>query len=442
MKGKTVIELKDAKGNNKETFVDHNMMTNALATFYQEAGMTNPSAFNTLLKTNPVENLLGGILCLDDTITESASIVKVPTGVKMVANASWGVLNSGNPSELGSWNESESGWQQDGSYKCVYDFTQSQGNGVIKSVCLTSKLGGLRGIGNASKTSRSAVQTEDTYNNIDAMTAVSGTVIGVKNNKLYSVAGIGENGWTLNEYGFVATRTDIRNTKSARLIRSIALQTPADIISARTRSVVYGGYPYYYNVHTTYQKGDYAYIVYAIRGALGQISVAELSADNPVYIVKIDLANMTATIEATLTPSVVGFTSGMVSSSSFVKTNPCTMGITDKYLIFRKYLIDIANPTDVTEFDDMNEMLADGCPLDSDHIQVGGIRVDCGEKVALPTNGGCSYINKGDAVNSLVHLGGAYVWRDVDYIASINNLEQAVEKTGDKTMKITYIITF
>lgn len=444
MKGKTIIELKDAKGK-KETFVDHNMITNALATFYQEAGMTNPSAFNTLLKTNPVENLLGGILCLDDTITESASIVKVPTGINMVANASWGVLNSGNPSELGSWNESESGWQQDGSYKCVYDFTQSQGNGVIKSVCLTSKLGGLRGIGNASKTSRAAVQSEETYNSYDAMTGVTGTPIALKNNKLYSVASIGENGWTLNEYGFNTTRTDIRNTKAARLIRSIAIQTPADIISARSRSVLYGGDRYYYGVQTHYQKGDYVYVVYAIRGTRGSLSVAELSADNPVYIVKIDLVNMTATIDATLTPSVVGFTSGLVNSSSYVENKPCTMGITDKYMLFRRYLIDLSNPSDVTEFQDMAEMLNDGTTMDSDHIQISNNRIDCPEAIVLPANGGISYRNYAD-VNALVHLtstsDGVFLWRDPSYIASINNLEQAVEKTGDKTMKITYIITF
>lgn len=444
MKGRTIIELKDAKGK-KETYVDHNMITNALATFYQEAGMTNPSAFNTLLKTNPVENLLGGILCLDDTIPESASIVKVPTGIKMIANASWGVLNSGNPSELGSWNESESGWQQDGSYKCVYDFTQSQGNGVIKSVCLTSKLGGLRGIGNASKTSRSAVQDEDTYNSIDAMTGISGKVIGLRNNKLYTVTGYTENGWTLNEYGINVTRTDIRNTKAARLIRSITLQTPAEIIALRNvhspDAINPSSHYAYYSINSCYQKGDYVYCDYSILGGTSFRIYDYLTADIPIYIVKINLSDFTSTVYATLSPSVVGFSADETPKSGANYHN-ATRGITDKYFVFRKYLIDLANPTDVTELTDLTQDLERATSLDSDHIQASGFRIDCGGGVALPTNGGHSYIGIGD-VNALVHLSDTgYIFRDPSYIASINNLEQAVEKTGDKTMKITYIITF
>ena len=34
------------------------------------------------------------------------------------------------------------------------------------------------------------------------------------------------------------------------------------------------------------------------------------------------------------------------------------------------------------------------------------------------------------------------VFRDIDYIATINNLDSAVTKTADKTMKVTYILRF
>jgi hypothetical protein len=154
IKGKTIIELNDAKtGKLVQRTEDNNMLTNALTKFYKQGGITNPSAFNAgAIRSDALHYLLGGVLLLDTALTEDADIIRVPTGVGMTGNGVYDVLNSGNPTELGSWNETESGWQQDGSYKMVWDYTTSQGNGTIACVCLTSLYGGYRGAGNKSGT--------------------------------------------------------------------------------------------------------------------------------------------------------------------------------------------------------------------------------------------------------------------------------------------------
>ena len=163
-KGKTIIELADAKtGKLVQRTEDHNMLTNALAMMYAQGGMTNPTMFNaSAIRSDAITQMLGGILLLDTALTEDATIVRVPKGVKMIANGAKGVLNSDTPTEFGSWNEVESGWQSDGSYKMVWDWTTSQGNGTIKTVCLSSYYGGYCGIGNASGGTKSGNEAINT----------------------------------------------------------------------------------------------------------------------------------------------------------------------------------------------------------------------------------------------------------------------------------------
>ena len=170
IKGKTIIELSDAKtGKLVQKTEDNNMLTNALTYFYKQGGMTNPTAFNAdALRSDALHYLLGGILCLDTALSEDATIVRVPAGVGMTANGAYNVLNTGNPPELGSWNENESGWQQDRSYKMVWDFTTSQGNGTVACVCLSSWFAGMQGIGNKSLTNKANPVSSGAYNSVRA----------------------------------------------------------------------------------------------------------------------------------------------------------------------------------------------------------------------------------------------------------------------------------
>ena len=136
-RGDVKIELTDISGK-VERIQGHNMVTNALEDFYKTAGMTNPSAFNGNIRSNAVDYLLGGLLLFDTALQESAALVRLPSGVKMIGNGARGILNSGSPPELGSWNERESGEQADGSIKLVWDFNNDQANGTIAAVSLSS----------------------------------------------------------------------------------------------------------------------------------------------------------------------------------------------------------------------------------------------------------------------------------------------------------------
>lgn len=144
IKGETKIILTDKSGK-REVYRDTNMITNALVEHLENCGFLNTPNVN---QNNLIEQLLGGIMAFDNTITENASQTFVPAGLRMTANGCVGVDNDGIPLELGSYNDVQSGWIN-GKYVQTYDYTYTQANGTIACVCLTGKDWGYVGEGNS-----------------------------------------------------------------------------------------------------------------------------------------------------------------------------------------------------------------------------------------------------------------------------------------------------
>ena len=158
--GHTTIILTDKDGNESRV-EDDNMMTSALEEYFANCGFLN---YPNNDQNNMVPELLGGIMGFDTALDETTdaygkTLTKVPAGTKMTFNAS--ILNSQivtDVTELGAYVESQSGWQDDGSYVETYDFSMEQGNGTIACVCLCGKNYGIAGEGNASSKVASAVK--------------------------------------------------------------------------------------------------------------------------------------------------------------------------------------------------------------------------------------------------------------------------------------------
>ena len=151
LKGTTRIELTNVKTGQKEVIEKDNLVTNAamlamtqnpLGVLYQN---TNGWFIKNMLPLCP--NAFGGILCFEKAIEESADNIYPPAGNHMVACSSNDV-NPGESTIRGSMNQTESGPLEDWTgYRFVFDFGTSQGNGTISAVCLTSKFGGIAGMG-------------------------------------------------------------------------------------------------------------------------------------------------------------------------------------------------------------------------------------------------------------------------------------------------------
>ena len=152
LKGKTTFELTDVNTGEVEVIEDSNMITNGLQEFLTTYGYFDCNVLDSdYMGTNSLwVNALGGLFLFDTNIDEDANNIFMPAGVRMIGNGSKDTSNSSECTELGSYNATESGLQSDGSVKFVYDFSTQQANGSIACACLTSKLGGYIGMGNAS----------------------------------------------------------------------------------------------------------------------------------------------------------------------------------------------------------------------------------------------------------------------------------------------------
>ena len=153
IKGKTTFELMDVNTGEVEVIEDSNMITNGLQDFLATYGyfgcdvLSNDKMGDSSLWVNA----LGGLFLFDSRLEENVENTFMPAGVKMIGNGSKDMSNSGDVTELGSYNAIESGLQSDGSIKLVYDFSTQQANGTIACACLTSKIGGYIGMGNSDK---------------------------------------------------------------------------------------------------------------------------------------------------------------------------------------------------------------------------------------------------------------------------------------------------
>lgn len=157
-KGTATFELQNVKTGEVERIVDHNMFTNALNEVYNKApfcladellGINESAGDNSFNRFNRLfETALGGILLFPQTLEEEASNIFAPASNKPVGIASMEANPAVDP-RRGTYNAIESGVITNG-YRYVYDFATSQGNGVIAAVSLTSRWGGASYLDNLS----------------------------------------------------------------------------------------------------------------------------------------------------------------------------------------------------------------------------------------------------------------------------------------------------
>lgn len=151
MHGHTCIELRDVKtGKRERVESDNTFMANTLSEFMGYMGYANnaPLINGDFAGGNILTELCGGVLLFRDTIPANSKYMNA--GNEMTANGSYNISNNTTPVELGTWNTIESNVEGNSSAVLVWDWDTAHGNGQISSVCLTSANGGYIGYGNKS----------------------------------------------------------------------------------------------------------------------------------------------------------------------------------------------------------------------------------------------------------------------------------------------------
>ena len=444
MKGQTIIELRDINTGKVERHVDNNMITNALSEILKTRGYIANTGIDP---NNLVKNLLGGIVLFDDVLTESVNTLQPPSSVNMVGNAAMDVTSSDSVTEMGSYNENESGWQADGSFVAVYDFTTSQANGDIACVCLTSDVGGYIGYGNQTSGASKS--------NKKRLYAYSGTQNGYSMNGYYCFFA----DYTNSKVDVVPAEQLVDNTSENYCLRTKKLKietrkiplkevnlrgTKTSWVKASEREITL---PDEFCTNASryidvVECDDKLYLFHRFT-AYGQQQNWESS--GVIYAVEIDrsynvrLITLTNTTGSTITRPKFYVDSGYVIVQQWGEYSSSSVGY--RFTIADSSSIDL----DLTGFDITRiEYVCNGRLFYNNVI----LNVDEGETYYSNAQLG-SYSDSpasvtGSPMSTLQggNQGYCNILNVALYLASINNLETPVTKTAEKTMKITYRITF
>lgn len=476
IKGHSTIELINVKTGEVERYKDDNMVTNAIQLYLNDLGEFNISPIYTAaVRENLIGTLLGGVLAFDSHITEDAANIIPPTGVGMTANGSYGVTSNDSVTEMGSFNSAESGWTSDGKYKLVWDYTTTQGNGVINCLALTSAKHGYVGEGNmTSLLSKSTKDNDFSLGGTAQDVGVDGqadirrrTVRGswtdstltlVDYYNMFPTAGHTDEHMSatgkikLKTYKVPLSKLDLRNGFPAYSAGSGNEYIPVDEVEIELplafKNALNGGAPSWYA-----KQGQYYYMIAGFgladygQGTWGRFlngatwQVARINPDN--------------TISAFTVTNPAGeqfdfFLQGLAFSDDTILIQRHT----DNNIDFIHYFEDISTNADITAV-----TATFGCQLlgfsypGEGVAYFGAMKADMGQRAVYPTNGNSPAYNMviqplDDNKLVSVHYESSYgrdfyeMIKTTNYLATIDNLQEQVAKTAEKTMKITYILTF
>ena len=368
------------------------------------------------------EDLVGGIFLFRDSITTGNFYM--PASNVMVGNGAYGIANASEPNELGTFNSGESSASASAITQ-VYDFATNQANGQIGCVCLTSKVGGQIGYGNAS----------GRRTDIPFSQGQTGSILGTGNSAIVNNI----------EYLFTLTG-DILTVKKTH--RSI------------TQGTVFKGFYTTDTIDLTSIKPSGVtlntnIVVFALNNNKIRIYSpisASIADGADIYFFDYDPTNDSIVL-GSFSNSAGKAVRGDIVALSFTPDNYCVTYDGNRYL----QVFNVTNGTHVLDYTaepligysrsgNYDTPLSDGLLLA--YASQNGFIVNYYDGTVKPVNVSISYnyqtFNKRypslDAL-SFTPSSGPGLMKNPLYLATINNLSSPVTKTAAQTMKITYTLT-
>ena len=449
MKGKTIIELTDVKTKKKEVLKDNNLVTDVL----EKILTLNPNGLLTNINKDTfypiVEKIVGGILLFKDKITEDKNTSFVSTSNECIGYAGQVEGVQENPLQ-GSFNKQESKVTSNG-YKFVWDFGTSKANGKISSVCLTNAKAGGGYFGTKSNGETNRIKLgEDKYlikNTDTEMKKKYVNVVEANFEENYIVSIVPES----DHLRIIKSREPLLNF---RLDDSLSFLAEKNITETKIKyKKSYGTYGVciyvdaenYYLLKTSTSGGNTNVTKLKINKANNSMEETEFTLENvkienigsysldydyyrtiksvlrggyvyavstdEKYVVKFAINNP---VDVTKIESKFTLKTGSVSSH----TTGCGMYILGDMIIGTNFTIDKNDK--VTEIAQSDLSTIECIPLSYGPFLLGYF--------ANGESSGDKYLRK-------------VLYLITPYSATINNLSKTVEKTADKTMKITYYLT-
>ena len=449
MKGKTIIELTDVKTKKKEVLKDDNLVTDVL----EKILTLNPNGLLTNINKDTfypiVENIVGGILLFKDKITEDKNTSFVSTSNECIGYAGQVEGVQENPLQ-GSFNKQESKATSNG-YKFVWDFGTSKANGKISSVCLTNAKAGGGYFGTKSNGETNRIKLgEDKY-------LIKNTDTEMKKKYVNVVEANFEENYIVS---IVPESDHLRIIKSREPLLNFRLDDSLSFLSEKNIT----------ETKIKYKKsyGTYGVCIYVDAENYYLLKTSTSGGNTNVTKLKINKANNSIEeTEFTLENVKIENIGGYSLDYDYYRTIKSVLRGGYVYAVStdEKYVVKFAinNPVDVTKIEPKFTLKTGsvsshttGCGMYilGDMIIGTNFTIDKNDKVTeiaqsdlstiecIPLSYGpflLGYFANGESSGDKYLRKVLYLI--TPYSATINNLSKTVEKTADKTMKITYYLT-
>lgn len=145
--GHATLELTDVRTGRRQVVEQDNLVTNAVAELFTPVGMANDLytlLHDTTAMADFITRLYGGLILYDTALDADPACLFAPAAAGVTGCGVYNKTNTGENPIRGSCNTAETVVDlEGGSVKFVYDFATNQANGSIAALCLTSARGGL-----------------------------------------------------------------------------------------------------------------------------------------------------------------------------------------------------------------------------------------------------------------------------------------------------------
>ena len=446
IKGHTRIELTDVRtGKKKVVEHDNTFQNECLSRFLRSLGQAGNSPFmnSTFNGQNLYRNLCGGILLFRDAIPDSGGLVEyAPVGNRMTANAACLETNTGNPLELGSYNDVESSFSYN-SATFVYDWDTSHGNGNISCVCLTSDIGGYIGYGNASGAAASTLKYWNTNQN---------------GQRVLSASGIDRETFGNMRYQFALDRTN----KILTVTKVKLAVTTASLFAKKETSVQIP-------INYTFYTGTWGDTLNVSRGLDGKFRIfiptgqygQQVNAGDSIVFIEYDPSNdsavmrtVTNTTGATLRSRGKTYCDGTylyigANGTNYTEAKPVYAIRLSDSATMGSWNAAGGNTDGIASFIALSAgyMLVDSTNSSTNSLWIwdvenntikitNGRRVGSGSQDRYRTDASIDAVSSNNNVSS-----GHYLYKNPLYLATINNLDNVIVKDATNNMKVIYTLT-
>lgn len=463
IKGHTIIELTDVNTGAKERYEKDNMVTHALDKYFEDIGAFNISPlYNSDVRNNLIPRLLGGLLLLDTPLTENADNIICPSGVEMVGNGSYNV-SSGNEdlvTEMGTYDQLESGWRNDGKMIMVWNFSENQANGKdenqkIACVCLTSANHGYIGEGNATSGRAKATRKSDLTLTGDPVN-ISVDDGSNQGERIIRASKVANTVTMIDEYNFDRTTGhENEHMSETGKVKIVTHKAPIKKLDMRfgagnqyipvTETEVSFDSAFktalnHNNPQITAKVGDTYFMAHGF-GYTDESGGVCLWYSGNMHLLRINADNTTS-YYAVANPK--GSTMRFKEHNMTLVGNKLVVTDWDTGIM---WFINVTNQADITNHTDAPKQSCGFVYPTQNVMQTRGYKIDVGTSKVYPINSNMddsSRIAQYLTENPLTTLFGnnTGIYKSTNYLATINNLETPIKKTSSKTMKVTYVLDF